>query len=226
MCACIAVWIKLSCLHSAPAGVLTVNVKQNEPWSTDEEVRVMGSWGEHVAEVMIGTFLDTKKGKPNGEMGNVRLRDIFGHWKLHSLGPRLDMVVVVVRGQVSEGFGLWPQDRRLSPFHRLLSQEPPGLCTFDPLLGVLFISFSLWSKRLVYSSPCSPWRGCGQAGFRGTWGTQPTEAMLGGRGRRSFFPRTKWNFAESREKTELPDGVHEDTLQWRQGLGQLTGPGL
>lgn len=59
-----------------------------------------------MAEVMIGTFLDTKKGKPNGEMGNVRLRDIFGHWKLHSLGPRLDMVVVVVRGQVSEGFGL------------------------------------------------------------------------------------------------------------------------
>ena len=37
---------------------------------------------------MKGRFVDTKKGKPNGEMGDTRLRDIFGHWKLWLSGAK------------------------------------------------------------------------------------------------------------------------------------------
>jgi hypothetical protein len=43
-----------------------------------------------VAEVTNGRFIDMKKGKPNWEMGNARLRDIFGHWKLWLSGAKYE----------------------------------------------------------------------------------------------------------------------------------------
>lgn len=49
---------------------------------------------------MKGRFVDAKKGKPNGEIGDARLRDIFGHWKLWLSGAKAG------RGSGSKGTGV------------------------------------------------------------------------------------------------------------------------
>lgn len=89
-----SVHASLSHLHCAPAGAWQSHDRK-QPWPREEEVRVTGST---VLRGLCGRgderqICRCKKGKPHGEMGNARLRDIFGHWKLWlwPSGPRLAM---------------------------------------------------------------------------------------------------------------------------------------
>lgn len=58
-----------------------VNMKRNELWPRGEEVRVIRSSGEYVAEVMKGRFIDMRKENLMGRW-DMQTRDIFGYWNL------------------------------------------------------------------------------------------------------------------------------------------------
>lgn len=80
----------LSYLHSAAVGLLTVDMKRNELWPREKMVRVTGNTTLRGArgrgdERQIYKY---RKGKPNGEMGNVSLKDICGHWNLWLSGSK------------------------------------------------------------------------------------------------------------------------------------------
>lgn len=153
----------------------------------------------------------------HADRGIFLVTGIFG-----SAGPSM-----VARGQVSEGFGLWPHDRHLSPVHHLPSQEPTGLSKHALILQWEHYAFvlTLIQEISVFFTMFSVKRVGTSRSYRKLNGLSLPEAMLRDRGHSSFSQGLSETLQNARTGTSFKTvSAWRHTLQWRQSLGIAHGP--